>query len=270
MSKLVRLVSSDGRRFDAPIEDCRESEYIRFLLEMSCAEDLPVVEFPTIRGEVLEIIVEFMREFRTEPFARPLPIMLPKGDLSVIFRSYYSNFLEALRPRPFIIANTSAEISVNYLEVWRAAKRLNLVSLVELIQLLFVRSIGEPACKSKCPIHLSPNGRQVVSGFNDCTIKVWDVSSGSSVCNLIGHKDYISSVFVTPDGCHIVSGSNDTTIKVWDMSSGSLLRTLEGHSDSVSTVCVSLDGRRIVSGSWDKTIMVWETEIIWVNDFIFS
>ncbi len=124
---------------------------------------------------------------------------------------------------------------------------------------------------------MSPDGRKIVSGFLDSTIKVWDMSSGSLLRTLEDHPDSayyygrldnVLSVCLSPDGSKIVSGCKDSTIKVWDVTSGSLLLTLEEHSNWVTSVCVSPDGRRIVSGSGDKMIKVWNfLEDIWRTYF---
>ena len=59
---------------------------------------------------------------------------------------------------------------------------------------------------------------RIVSGSEDKSIKVWDLSSnggvGSCVLTLTGHTGYVYSVCQLADG-RIVSGSDDKSIKVW-------------------------------------------------------
>ncbi|KIM24257.1 hypothetical protein M408DRAFT_76150, partial [Serendipita vermifera MAFF 305830] len=108
-----------------------------------------------------------------------------------------------------------------------------------------------------------PDGRRVVSGSHDCTIRVWDVETGETVLGpLQGHNDLVASVSLSPDGRRIVSGSHDHTIRIWDAETGEMvLGPLEGHNDSVWSASFSPDGMRIVSGSEDRTIRVWDAEI---------
>jgi WD40 repeat protein len=88
-------------------------------------------------------------------------------------------------------------------------------------------------------VAFSPDGKSIVSGSSDMTLKVWD--SGVSAltpsnpqpipersCLLAAaslelkaekqsaHSDTIWSVGFSPDGTKIVSGSDDKTLKVWD------------------------------------------------------
>jgi WD40 repeat protein len=106
-------------------------------------------------------------------------------------------------------------------------------------------------------VEITPDGKQIVSGSSDKTIKVWDLQSGHLLCSLEGHTGSVSDVAITPDGEQIVSGSDDETIKVWDLQSGHLLRSLEGHTGSVLTVAVTPDGKQVVSRSSNNTISVW-------------
>ena len=78
-----------------------------------------------------------------------------------------------------------------------------------------------------------PDGRRVVSGSNDKTLKVWDVATGKCVATLEGHSSDVYCVAVFPDGRRVVSGSDDKTLKVWDLATGECVATLEGHSNLV-------------------------------------
>ncbi|ABQ92370.1 NB-ARC domain-containing protein [Roseiflexus sp. RS-1] len=109
-------------------------------------------------------------------------------------------------------------------------------------------------------VAVSPDGRTIVSGSHDRTVKVWEAESGRLLRSLEGHTGSVRAVAVSPDGRTIVSGSHDRTVKVWEAESGRLLRSLEGHTGSVRAVAVSPDGRTIVSGSHDRTVKVWEAE----------
>jgi len=109
-------------------------------------------------------------------------------------------------------------------------------------------------------ISFSPNGKIIVSGSLDNTIKVWDVENGKLLATFRGHTDSVSSVVISPDGETIVSGSFDKTIKIWDIKSGRVLVTFRGHTDSVTSVTISPDGRTVVSGSKDATLKLWDIE----------
>jgi len=109
-------------------------------------------------------------------------------------------------------------------------------------------------------VAFSPDGKRIVSGSGDNTLKVWDAESGAELMTLRGHKEYVKSVAFSPDGKRIVSGSWDNMLKVWDANSGAELMTLRGHVSYLESVAFSPDGKRIVSGGWDVTLKVWDAD----------
>ena len=53
----------------------------------------------------------------------------------------------------------------------------------------------------------------IVSGSEDCTIKVWNFRLKREVFNLNGHSGPVKSVTISSNSQIIVSGSADNTIK---------------------------------------------------------
>jgi WD40 repeat protein len=102
------------------------------------------------------------------------------------------------------------------------------------------------------------DGRRVVSGSGDRTLRVWNLESGETLQILEGHTSGVNAVTVL-DGGRVLSGSDDGTLRVWDLKSGETLQILEGHTSGVNAVTV-LGGRRAISGSSDRTLRVWDLE----------
>ncbi|EJD02469.1 uncharacterized protein FOMMEDRAFT_124970 [Fomitiporia mediterranea MF3/22] len=77
----------------------------------------------------------------------------------------------------------------------------------------------------------SPDGRHIVSGCSDNTVRIWDAETGAQVgAPLGGHQGSVNSVAYSPDGRYIVSGSLDNTVRIWDAETGAQVGPpLEGH-----------------------------------------
>ena len=57
---------------------------------------------------------------------------------------------------------------------------------------------------------VSADGRLALSGSDDSTVKVWDLTSGQELRTLAGHADGVKSVAVSADGRLALSGSPTT------------------------------------------------------------
>ncbi|CDF38978.1 WD40-repeat containing protein [Chondrus crispus] len=111
-------------------------------------------------------------------------------------------------------------------------------------------------------VAMSGDGRRVVSGSGDRSVRVWDVETGAQVGEaLVGHTGWVRSVAMSGDGRHVVSGSDDKSVRVWDVETGAQVgEALVGHTAWVGSVAMSGDGRRVVSGSGDRSVRVWDVE----------
>ena len=92
------------------------------------------------------------------------------------------------------------------------------------------------------------DGKRLVTGGRDQTIKIWDLTTGQALQTLKGHGGLIWSVACSLDGKRLASGSNDGTVKLWDLASGSATHTMQGFGYRVSAVAFSPDGMRLASG----------------------
>lgn len=117
---------------------------------------------------------------------------------------------------------------------------------------------------------LSPDGKEVVTGGVDGTIRVWDVATGELARMMVGHDSYVMSVSWSPCGNVIASaGYYDGTARLWDAKACQPLRVFKKLKSPVGQVAWSTDGARLLIGGGESgSIYLWNAAADQVSDFM--
>lgn len=104
---------------------------------------------------------------------------------------------------------------------------------------------------------ISDDGRTLVSGASDWSLRISDVLAGRSIKTLTGHSGPVLCVAISPDGQRIVSGSEDRTIRVWETENSRTLHVFREHMGPVTGLALSPDGQTVASISEDRAVRIW-------------
>jgi WD40 repeat protein len=96
----------------------------------------------------------------------------------------------------------------------------------------------------------SLDGRLLLSGSTDKTVRLWETSTGHCIRIFEGHTDAVLSVCFSPHGALAASGSlnRDKAVRIWDLASGQCLNALREHGYRVRSLCFSPDGKCLLVG----------------------
>lgn len=93
-------------------------------------------------------------------------------------------------------------------------------------------------------------------GTREGRIKVWSISSGRVLLDIVAHQGIIWDLDFSPNDQQLASAGEDGSVKIWDVSSGALQARLAGHSGGVKSICFGTDGQ-LASGGADRLIQIW-------------
>jgi hypothetical protein len=103
----------------------------------------------------------------------------------------------------------------------------------------------------------SPDGRHVLSGGDDRTMRLWDAASGKQMRVFIGHDSGVKSVAFSPDGRYLLSGGSDATVRLWDAAGAKEIKAFRKHRAPLVAAAFLPGGRQTLSVSRDADVQLW-------------
>ena len=109
----------------------------------------------------------------------------------------------------------------------------------------------------------SHDGKYILSGSDDCTMKLWDKHTGKEIRTYKTDKwvsDVVGQVCFSPDGKYAISASpRDYFIKLWGIETGKIIRTFDTDGGRI-IVCFSFDGKYVILGDFYGIMELYEVE----------
>jgi len=104
-------------------------------------------------------------------------------------------------------------------------------------------------------------GNLLAGGFEDGTIRMWDLNSKEKPLSLRPHFGPVTSLAFTPDGGRLISASLDDTIKSWNIVKGNLEPINETHAgkEGLRAMALSPDGTIVAGGGENGNVKLWNT-----------
>ncbi len=144
----------------------------------------------------------------------------------------------------------------------------------------------------------TPDGKQLVSGGFDGTVRVWDLATGKQVRLIQVEGGTVYCVSISPDGRSLATAGKDglrlwdlttgknqprdemnrhncvavtfspdgkllasgdsSSVTLWEAATGKVVNTLRGYRGELSQIVFSRDGRTLYTSSYDRLVRLWE------------
>ncbi len=115
----------------------------------------------------------------------------------------------------------------------------------------------------------SPDGKRVLSGGDDGTIRLWDADNGRLRRTFKAHDSCVNMLAYSPDGQLLASASCDRRIRLWDAKTLDLVATLEGDLNEVHCLAFCpTDATRLAAGGRGPHIQIWDLKARQVSRLI--
>src|SRR5262249_8488425 len=106
----------------------------------------------------------------------------------------------------------------------------------------------------------SPDGKELVSGSEDKTVRVWDMAAARERHTLTKHADTVFAVALGRDGL-LVSGSYDRTTRLWNTRTGELVQNVNRREALARGLALSVDGKLVVTSSITPPFQIWGWDV---------
>jgi WD40 repeat protein len=157
------------------------------------------------------------------------------------------------------------------IQIWDLQEDLNAPGAVRLLP-------GHTEMISDLAFH--PNGRNLVSGSADHTLRVWDIERAIELSALRAapetleeipemlrfgsHPNVTQELAVLPDGVHLITAVRSQrglpTLRLWNLQTGEEIPRFPDCTVGILDFDLSPDGSRALTVNTDHTIRIWDVE----------
>lgn len=112
-------------------------------------------------------------------------------------------------------------------------------------------------------VKFTHDGKRLVTGSYDKTVKVWDLNSRTAMVTLVGHANAIYCISISTDDSlvAVAVGKEPYQAWLWDLNKpGEPRAKYRAFGSLLPTIAISPDSQSIAAGSWDGKVSLFRVE----------
>jgi WD40 repeat protein len=112
----------------------------------------------------------------------------------------------------------------------------------------------------KNSVIITNDGKSLLKGKFGTKIKRWDIATGKTVMEYVGHKKAVLCYDLSKDGKRLLTGGGDGKIMLWNVETGDSIKSFQVYQEPIFDIHFSSDESKVASSSWDATMRIHDLE----------
>jgi WD40 repeat protein len=105
---------------------------------------------------------------------------------------------------------------------------------------------------------ISSDGKNLLKGKFGSKVKRWDIATGKTMMEYVGHSKAVVCYDLSADGKRMVTGGGDGKIILWNVETGDSIRVIKAHREPVLDIHFNSDVTKVAASSWDARLITWD------------
>ncbi len=105
---------------------------------------------------------------------------------------------------------------------------------------------------------ISNDGKNLLKGKFGAKVKRWDIATGKTLMEYVGHNKAVVCYDLSADGKRMVSGGGDGKIIFWNVETGDSIRVIKAHREPILDIHFNADETKVAASSWDARLITWD------------
>jgi WD40 repeat protein len=112
----------------------------------------------------------------------------------------------------------------------------------------------------KNDILATDDGKTLINGKYGTKIKRWEMATGRTVMDYVGHKKAALCFALSKDGKKLLTGGGDGAIILWNTETGDSIKVIRSYNEPIFDIKFNSDETKVATCGWDALMKIHDLE----------